>query len=75
MIVATESPEILRETKSKYVTLFQKDGDGIEISTPEIETYGESLEGITALINGSQKNKSQGDTPHTETLENFIQDN
>ena len=75
MIVATESPEILRETKSKYVTLFQKDGNGIEISTPEIETYGESLEAITAFINGSQKNKTQGDKPHTETLENFIQDN
>jgi hypothetical protein len=75
MIVATESPEILRETKSKYVTLFRKEGNVTEISTPEIEMYGESLEAITAFINGSQQNKPQRDTPHTETLGNFIKDN
>ena len=75
MIVATESPEILHDTKSKYVTLFRKDVDGIEISTPDIETYGESLEAINAFINGTQKNNSQGESPHTETFENFLQDN
>lgn len=74
MIVATESFEILRDTKSKDVTILRKEGDVIEISTPEIETYGESLETITALINGTQKNNSQDDPPQTETLENFIQD-
>ena len=74
MIIATESPEILCETKSKNVTLFRRDGNDIEISRPEFETYGESSETITAFINGTQKNNPQGETPHTETLENFVQD-
>lgn len=76
MIVATESAEIIRETKSRYVTIFRKEGDVIEIFTPPVETYGESLETLTALINGTQQPpNSQGDTSDTETLENFLQDN
>ena len=74
MIVATESPEILRDTMSKNVTMFHREGETIKTSTPDIETYGESMEAITAFINGAQKNNSQGETPHTETLENFLQD-
>jgi hypothetical protein len=75
MIVATESVEIIRETKSKYVTLFRKEGDVVEVSIPQIETYGESPEIITTLINGIQpRTNSQGDTSDTE-LENFLQDN
>jgi hypothetical protein len=75
MIVATESLEVLRETKSRNVTLFHKVGDIIESSVPEIETYGETTEAIAAYLNViHQKNNSQGDAPHTETLENFLQD-
>ena len=75
MIVATESTEILRETKSRNVTIFHKTGDAIEHLTPEIETYGETAEAITQYLNGiQQKNDSDSDTPHTETFENFLHD-
>jgi hypothetical protein len=77
MIVATESTEILRETKSRNVTIFRKTGDAIEHSVPEIETYGETTEAITQYLNEiQQKNNSGSDTSHTdpETLKNFLHD-
>ena len=75
MIVATESLEVLRETKSRNVTIFRKVGDIIENSMPEIETYGETTEAITAYLDGiHKKNNPDDDAPHPETLENFLQD-
>jgi hypothetical protein len=75
MIVATESTEILRETRSRNVTIFRKTGDAIEHLMPEIETYGETAETITQYLNSiQQKNNSDSDTPHTETFENFLHD-
>lgn len=77
MIVATESVEILRETKSSHVTIFHKANDATEVITPEIEMYGESPENINTYIEGLQQKKTttQDETPRTEPLENYLHDN
>jgi len=74
MIVSTQSPEILREVKRKNITIFHKEGESIDISIPEIETFGETTEAIAAYFTGLTPKGSQGDTPRTETFENFFLD-
>jgi hypothetical protein len=75
MIMATESVEVLCETKSRNVTILRKVGDTVEHSIPEIETFGETTETITAYLDNVHKKNKSGDNATPETLENFLQDN
>jgi len=52
MIVATQSPKILQETQRKNVSIFRREGEYIKISSPEIETFGETIEAISAHVLG-----------------------
>lgn len=42
-VVATHSPVLLQETLAQHVRYVRRIGDGLEIGTPKIETFGENV--------------------------------
>jgi hypothetical protein len=75
MIISTQSTTVLQETKRKNVNLLKIDGDSITVSEPEIETFGESPQTISAYLESlSPKKNSEGEEPSKETFENFHHD-
>lgn len=46
-IIATHSPLVLQQTPSRYVRVFERDGNAPSVYTPEIECFGENLTAIT----------------------------
>lgn len=49
-IVATHSPVILQETPSRYVRVLKRNADATAVTSPAIETFGESIGVITQEI-------------------------
>ncbi|WP_339014355.1 AAA family ATPase [Aeromonas popoffii] len=49
-IVATHSPIVVQETLSRHVNIIKRLGNKVDITSPDIETYGENLSAITNLV-------------------------
>ncbi|UBO72805.1 AAA family ATPase [Aeromonas rivuli] len=49
-IVATHSPIVVQETLRRHVHIVRRFGGQMDLISPEIETYGESLSTITTLV-------------------------
>ncbi len=51
-VIATHSPVVAQETLGRHVSVVNRVGDGVTISAPRIETYGESIGEITNELFG-----------------------
>lgn len=52
MILSTHSPVVLQETLSKHVFVVRREGNIIQVTNPEIQTFGENIGIITSHIFG-----------------------
>lgn len=51
-VIATHSPVVLQETPTRFVHVIRREGNITSTSTPEIETFGESLGTLTDIVFG-----------------------
>ncbi len=51
-VIATHSPVVAQETLGRHVSVVNRSGDVVTILPPKIETYGESIGGITDEVFG-----------------------
>ena len=68
-VVATHSPVVVQETLGRNVSVVRRSGAETTISSPRIETYGESIGTITDEVFGLNSDA----TDFYKTLQNLAQ--
>lgn len=68
MIASTHSPVLLQETLKQHVQVIHKEGDLIDVSRPEIETFGEN----TGILTQTAFGLSAEVTDYHSTLNKLI---
>lgn len=70
MIVATHSPVVLQETLKQHVFVIRREGELIDVSRPEIETFGEN----TGILNQVAFGLTFEITDYHSTLDKLVEE-